>query len=244
MTNFLKLISFLSFSILSLFAESITLNAQVATDLQLSVVHPTNNQIIPYGDTLDIMLSIRNNGPNDIVGDTLILRISGAPINILVVDTIAVGDTIIRRGITSFSSQAPDDNVDICFYLYYSLFNSVVDSNAVNDTACVSFVLKGSDSKVGIHDGKFTDESNLVIFPNPACDVLNIKMKTDLATLGNYTVFDQLGRLKQTGTIVQTQIFPKKDLQLNVSDLSPGLYYIQFSLGENIKAGQKFIISR
>jgi hypothetical protein len=77
----------------------------------------------------------------------------------------------------------------------------------------------------GIPKAAIPDQELLQIYPNPAQDLLNIQIKSDVTT--DYPV--QL--LHPNGQVLRSiQLPPNAPLELNLSDLPSGIYYIQATL--------------
>lgn len=99
-----------------------------------------------------------------------------------------------------------------------------VNSPNINNT----LVINEGGNTLSIED---TLSENLIMYPNPTQDVLNISAIDNL-TNAVYTVFDITGRRITTGKLNNTTI--------NVSQLSTGNYILRISAGATIKT-QKFI---
>lgn len=109
---------------------AITTNAQKHADLELKVSQPENNYEVPFGDTMEVKLTIINHGPDDIIGDTLLIQNNVFPVSALIVDTILVGDSIIRRDVTMYNTsgdgEIADEVIDICYQFNYMAFNNII----------------------------------------------------------------------------------------------------------------------
>jgi hypothetical protein len=69
---------------------------------------------------------------------------------------------------------------------------------------------------VGIED---TPQTSIVIYPNPASDLLNIKSDTPIY---GFELYDALGRL----VLSKTEMFNNESV-IDVSSLTRGLYFIK-----------------
>lgn len=74
------------------------------------------------------------------------------------------------------------------------------------------------------------------IFPNPASDAVNIKISSDLPGSASYSVFDVYGKRiihKQLGVIFQSHLE-----HMDISALSPGVYFIRVKMNESVLYNQ------
>lgn len=205
--------------------------AQKHADLQFSVVYPQNNAIIPYGDTIPIKVSVKNLGP-----DTLFLNVDTIYYGITVFPNFTLYnyanipplDTAIFTVLYAYSTENKDVVDTICTYLLPTA-TTYVDSNSENDTACVSFTLKGRNStgvsNLSIH------KNGLILFPNPADNSVNIHFETPQTTqIIGIKIKDILGR-----TVIQedqTLSANSKNFDLDVSTLKQGFYFIEIMSGQ------------
>lgn len=91
-------------------------------------------------------------------------------------------------------------------------------------------------SAVGINENKIRD-MNFNLFPNPASDIITLKIdnlsNTDL-TLNIYNV---------TGTLVKSELLQQNQRQINIGGLSDGIYMVEIK-SEEWTEKQKLIIQR
>ncbi len=100
-------------------------------------------------------------------------------------------------------------------------YRLVVEKNGCSDTSsCFSY------NKIGLADN--VNNVAFTVYPNPASDILNVNLKgvtlTDKVLL---SIVDMTGR-----TVVQNEIsktMENQTLSLNVSNLKPGVYFIQMT---------------
>ena len=117
-------------------------------------------------------------------------------------------------------------------------------------TNCTTFTLPNCDSPEGPTRGISREEAleklngdtktSIELFPNPIADFLNINYEDDLL---NPTQLIQV--IDLTGKVVGT-IQPKDSgsVQLDVSNLSHGIYFVQFRNKEGMVATKRFIKSQ
>lgn len=214
--------------------------AQTYADLELVVSSPTNNQVIPFGDTLHTTFFIINHGPDPIVNDTLIISNNLDPVTSGFVGSIAVGDTGVCHGIVQGANPGSDtDTLSVCYYFpaVVSLSNDVVDTNATNDTACVSYVMLG-DPNTGIAD--FSSHTTLELYPNPAKEVLRIKFPQIKNQKCSFRIYDILGREKGAFSSLKRNLGV---YTLSLNGLSDGIYMLEADCGKT-SYHCKFVVSK
>ncbi len=75
----------------------------------------------------------------------------------------------------------------------------------------------------------YKDKNLVLIYPNPATDVLNIRFIDNIPTNSTIEIFDFTGR-----TIFKNQILRNQNTQINVSNYTSGLYHILIKTGDSI----------
>jgi hypothetical protein len=78
------------------------------------------------------------------------------------------------------------------------------------------------------NSNNLTASNNLVIYPNPGNEIINISTNNQLKT--NVTLYDILGK------VVQTQTFRENSTSISVSSLAKGTYYILLHNGDTTKS--------
>lgn len=73
------------------------------------------------------------------------------------------------------------------------------------------------------------------VFPNPATDVVNIKYTLDKASKVEIVVLDELGRIVRAVQSGQMGM-GEQSTQVNISDLTPGVYYVRMVAGEIVES--------
>jgi hypothetical protein len=93
------------------------------------------------------------------------------------------------------------------------------------------FVLQGLSlsSKVKI------TESKIHVYPNPASDLLNVEISCrDCGNRYQFRIIDYSGKLIEEGYIQELIFATTNSIQINTSNLSPGLYILVSQIGQNI----------
>ncbi|OIP01782.1 MAG: hypothetical protein AUJ98_03145 [Bacteroidetes bacterium CG2_30_33_31] len=82
-----------------------------------------------------------------------------------------------------------------------------------------------------------TTNQIITIYPNPANDRLNIVITDELITPTEISILDLSGR------IVKILIIKSQNSQINISDLSEGIYFVRFYVNDEITT-QKLVITK
>lgn len=205
-------------------------NAQQAhADVELIVAYPQDNQVIPFGDSVRLSFFIINHGPEDIVGDTLMIRSVNPMFGGGFIGDIPVGDTGLALGVFQEVGEGhtQNDTFDMCYYFRspVSFSDRVVDTNAANDTACVSYVLLG-DTTTGIVTSDI--HASLKLFPNPASSWVAIQLE-DAAQYHQLklSVTDVLGREVFFHDFAAQARGDKNAIHFDVTGFSSGVYLVR-----------------
>ena len=188
---FKKLLSIFSFLALSF---SISLHAQEVErhiDLEILQTKYAPNELIPYGDTFVIMISIVNHGPDDLLqGDYVKVVDDLSFFSIYHSSGIAVGDTATFETLSCINLRDEDEVLDACIWLGFSENiqdndHILIDNNQQNDTFCFSVLLEGENTN-SIKENNAS--SDFVIYPNPikAQQSLFIKLQDDQGPMPKY----------------------------------------------------------
>lgn len=94
-----------------------------------------------------------------------------------------------------------------------------------------------SDCNLGLQNDEFVDENLITIYPNPASYIVNLKIQNSNNELLKLNIYNALGIL------VKTLSISKKENQVNVSDLTNGIYFTTVSF-DNFTAKQKLVINK
>lgn len=197
-------------------------------DVALSVHHPEEGQVFDYGDTVTIYITLKNNGPDDLLPtDTIAYEITDFALVSLYADTLRAGDSVAFPNIGGlYNTGIEDDTVTWCFNLDNSLYDTYTDSISSNDSACVTFILKGSH-QTGIPDIRRPGTGTLKLFPNPASSTIHIPFPVGNRLSGNISVYVT----NMLGTVLLSrdygQVAPQtQSLPFHISKLEPGLYWV------------------
>lgn len=132
------------------------------------------------------------------------------------------------------------DNSTTTNYYYLSnemIYNSILKklfinpSNSANELAVADFYLENLSTQE--LETNMKDLNSLIIFPNPADNVVNVKSPSNIQTL---TVIDFTGKI-----IKEQKKINKKEIKLNVLEIPKGIYIIHIKT-ENESISKKLII--
>jgi len=128
---------------------------------------------------------------------------------------------------------------NICYApLHSSFFLSCYSKQG----SVLSFSVNGNCAGVNALEIKENKVSanNVILFPNPAKDILNIKISSqDIANL-KLSIFDQYGELIKAGEI----IFKNEIASVNLNELANGIYHLNLRCNESINISKRFFISK
>jgi hypothetical protein len=82
----------------------------------------------------------------------------------------------------------------------------------------------------------------ITIYPNPADNVLNVRMDIDSNDRGVINVYNSLGQIVKT--LMVEPVKGQNTYQLEVSDLSNGQYFVSFSMDNKNYPVQKLMVTR
>jgi len=202
-------------------------------DLELTITTNQPNNTAAYGDTLNIMLNIKNNGPDTLrATDTIdVLNMDLLFISSFEGEALAPGDSISYNDIKAWAdvNQTINDTVAFC----YNILPSTTYENPLNDkdTACVTFILLGNDDVVNIDE---MQNKEWTLFPNPASDKINLIIE-DLDQSIQANIYDMHGRL------VQSHPVNKEKTTIDISTLTKGVYIFKTVIKDRVMT-QKILI--
>ncbi|WJS93068.1 YCF48-related protein [Flavobacterium johnsoniae] len=131
-------------------------------------------------------------------------------------------------GTSTLNVSATIQNVTANQKYYYRLKANMGGTFLYSNT--LSFI----NSNLDVND--FNYEKNILLFPNPTKDVVNIKL-IDNKKIAALKVIDQSGNVLS----YEKDVRPEETKIIDFSDKSTGVYYIQFILDDNSKINKKVI---
>ena len=81
------------------------------------------------------------------------------------------------------------------------------------------------------------NSSNFIVYPNPANGLFQISLKNNSETIQNVTIFNVLGKV-----VKKVEAVNSNQTNINVSDLSSGVYMIEVATENNLKQIKKLVI--
>lgn len=202
-------------------------------DLQMSVYTPHQNEVISYGDTAFIRILVKNLGPDTLkIGQDSIFFSNNIFPNIASINwaNLAPMDTAVFLTLKDWNNGSLlNDTESVCLY-FIPGSSTFVDTNKSNDTACVTFILKGRVT-TGIEKPQ-NNNCQLTLYPNPARQNVHLNFSLTKPERAAITVSDVLGREIQRKTYslsggVHQEI-------LDVSNLHSGVYFVKLQAGSQI----------
>lgn len=220
----MKKIKLLFFSVLLLAVQTAFSQTRVC-DLEITLSTDQPYNIASFGDTIQILINIKNNGPDAIIAtDTIEILDLGFPFSSVFTDIdIAPGATITLDDARGWAhhSQTENDTTEFCKAILPSeTFQNPINQN---DTSCVTSILLGSNS-VNINELRIDQVS---LYPNPASETIVFdfeQLKEDVSI----EIYDINGRL------LNTYKTSKNQFEIDISHLSIGMYIVKMRMREGI----------
>ncbi len=213
--------------------------AQKKCDLSISIVSPEEGAEFEYGDTARLMISIKNLGPDVVDSSDGIYTLIGGGMNIphRRIQSIAVGDSVVYSAGWEVNFQDTNYFFNTCIFFDKSFENSINDTIAENDTACVNILFKGRSTKIAGSDYPMIP---LTLYPNPASDQVMLSWHGERPEQINIIVRDITGRhlfqkaYGKPGQGNQTVAF-------DISALLPGIYFVEWEQGAERRVGKLMV---
>ena len=105
----------------------------------------------------------------------------------------------------------------------------ITDNNGAKDTDTVMISVVNN----------FRTEDKMIVYPNPASGILNIRCITDTLGVATANVYDMNGRFVKSMSFTKSQAFA--DIPLNVVGLKSGVYVLEVVIDNKKKMMTKFI---
>lgn len=199
--------------------------AQRHCDLSLHIISPEKRAEIPFGDTVEMYISVKNLGPDDIdSSDVFSFNMEGMPFGTRFTnENIPAGDSLVYNPYSTVSGQSDTDyHLVMCSYLNVES-NTFVDNNPVNDSACLDVTLKAKENaRLSLFPDKVFSAR---LYPNPAQNKLSLLMTLKQKDELYIVVQDPLGHTVQKEVLEARK--GKNELPLNISHLAVGIYFIK-----------------
>jgi hypothetical protein len=153
----------------------------------------------------------------------------------LEVAQVKLSDTVTVPAWTSFTLPIPTyANADSA-RVFLSSFNSdgamVIQGNSVLYVDNLSF-----DNLIGIGSEQIAKKTLFFLVPNPASDIVNVNISTndEETELNIYSV---------TGKLVKSEMLIQNQQQINIGDLSNGVYLVEIK-SQKVSEKQRLIIHK
>lgn len=213
-------------------------NAQRIVNLSVAITNPTNNQNVIEMQPFTVDILVKNVGTTPVkITDSfaLYLLLNGSPFQFVVngqlspfkpYDThpLNPNDSFTISMQQVFTSSIPLGHSTLCIKIlpYNGSADSVKDTLVVNNTSCV--VVNIQDSSVGIAQLGGGNLSNTIsTYPNPAKSAVHFNLFLQETGSVAINIYDISGRLVKTS--LSTQFKGESSIKMDMSDLTPGIYY-------------------
>lgn len=129
--------------------------------------------------------------------------------------------------------------VDVPGIPHYGVYYvEVTDNENVTDMnyfVAEEYIYADPKSSIGTAIGKTQNLANVLIYPNPASDVLNVYLKSDHSQ-AKVEIYNMNGRM-----FLSKKLFGGEIQQLNISDANPGVYVIKVITNQGSKISKLII---
>ncbi len=215
---------------------------QRSVNMEVVLVSPASDGVFEGGEQVSLKVDLKNNGPDALIyGDSLFIYLPDGKVHLVSLEQ-ALGEgqtmTIVDAGMTF---AAPDATIttDICVYLYDNpsvqitmggspISVSYLDPDSVNNLDCNEITVKAGVPST-LND--VTTIQPLQLYPNPASDHVRIPISGQKVVEAQVWVRDLTGRalLSRNYGRVDPELTPL--LELEVTTLSPGMYWVETEAG-------------
>lgn len=215
-----------------MFAGAAALQAQQRTcDMAVNLVSPADGAVINAFASFNITVTITNNGPDDLIaGDTLyyntpsMFALATAPYVLQQQIASGTSATVTLTTAVNINENTEDQTGPYCVKVLSKPDHtgSFIDTaEPTNNTDCNNVTLKAS-GPTGIED--LSDgRNNLKLYPNPAGQMVTLDLGKNHLGKTVTVIRDLSGRELSR----KTQDKLPKELQLDISGLAPGLYFVE-----------------
>lgn len=202
-----------------------TAHAQKHCDLSLHIFSPAYGVEIPFGDTVNMSISVKNLGPDDIdSSDAFWFVMENNPFNLYFHNfSIPAGDSLVYIPFSTLSGQQDTDyHLVLCTYIEVDS-NTFVDDNPANDSACMDVVLKAKNPTSILP--LFNQNLSVRLYPNPARDKVALLISLDQKEELFISVQNILGHTVQKEVLQAAK--GKNEFPINIAGLASGIYFVK-----------------
>lgn len=233
-------------------------SAQRNINIEATISKPTSSTVIENGKSFDILVVVKNLGPDSLkMSDSLLMfwTLDGNALPFAIGGqtgtafnlwnrSIKSGDTIQLNypGRSLSYSLSADQSRTMCVNIFPRFYgggaDSIIDGTTSNNTDCVTMTFKaGNPASIGQTAVLEGARNTASIYPNPATAQTNLAVTMNKG--GNVTVkvLDITGRTVLSQDLGY-QAKGEHNLPINISTLAPGAYMYQAQLGDNMTSGK------
>lgn len=216
-----------------------TVAQQKFCDLEITILSPSEGQVIPYGDTANLDYVIKNLGPDTLdLSDTIYFSVDLLPFNSSIAANLSPGDSITSTFLSTWHDTTTNDTLTFCLYIVQELNETFSDTLLVNDTACVQFILEGRATDIKLATNKPT---SLRLFPNPARHKVELELVGFTPGRGSIIISNVAGKECQRLEVEVKGNTPSQKVDLDISSLPTGIYLLEFR-SENTLSVSKMVV--
>lgn len=214
-------------------------------NLGIKAGQPTIADTIHVHDTLFVMFSIKNNGPDTIWGSdsvALEVKIDGnilffspgmQPYKTMTNTQLLPGDSTLFGYMTVIDSNHKKGNTEVCGRVWHlNTVDTMIDTFSTNNKTCFNYIV--ADKTVNIATtAQGTDV--VTVSPNPVQGRLRFDLQLQEPAAAHITITDLTGRvvineIHKPGT--------KQSVTVDTRGLTPGIYIYTVSAGNTYKHGK------
>jgi len=149
-------------------------------------------------------------------------------------------DVLNESAYTDVTLEFDDDSTMETLPIFYEIFYDI----HCYDIQPFSYgtIMMVNDNTVNVSNNKDNPDNQIISFPNPADEKVNLSVSFDKSRNGEIRVYDLTGQIVISR---EKMVFPAGNsyTELNTSQLKPGLYFYTF-LADDIKLSGKLVISK
>lgn len=216
--------------------------AQRSCNMAITLISPSEGQVIPAYGQFDVTVNIMNNGTADLLqGDTvwyntpLMFEFNRQPF--VLTEGIAAGQarTVKLTTITNVDGSSSDQEQNFCVRVESSptADGAYTDPNLTDNRDCNTIIQKATPTAIGDVDKQGRTRLNLA--PNPASGLVKLSFSADRSIEARLSIKDLSGRevmAQDMGKVNQGAA----ELKVDVTRLVPGIYLLELQGG-----GQKAV---
>jgi len=228
--------------------------AQRSIDMEVIIDSPRNGATYQVGENVPLVVSIINHGPDSVrAGDSLYMLLPDLSVALIAVAQVApIGYTIRVEFSRPFSYPAGINSMCVTLFDdpttqvggmgYPAVTVSYKDPNPANNQACATITIVNSAPPASIRTTALNAATaTLKLFPNPATSGVALVSDMGQSEAVAVSIRDITGRVVLHRNYDRVQVNDQNPLELNISGLHPGLYFVELQAGSKRSVGKLMI---